>query len=262
MKRKYLLKKDPVDERDLLCAVMPSFHLPASADLRPLCPPIADQGQLGSCSANAAVAGVWDFLQLKELRAKAPANEAVEEFDPSKFVKGSRLFLYYNERLLEGTVDQDAGACLRDGVKALHQFGCCPEDMLPYDIDKFTEKPSDECYAEAKKHTISEYSRIVSLRQMKTVLAEGYPFVIGIQIYESFESEEVAKTGMVPMPDVSKEQCQGGHAVCVVGFDDAKQLVTVRNSWGPDWGDKGHFYLPYEFVTNPDLTSDCWMIKR
>jgi C1A family cysteine protease len=241
---------------------MPSFNLPDSVDLRPLCPPISDQGDLGACSTHAAVAGAWDFLEMKELREQTPIAEATEEFAENMFVRGSRLFAYYNERLIEGTVDQDAGACMRDAIKALYTYGCCPEDLWPYDITKFAIKPSDDCYVMAAKHKISHYSSITSLRQMKTILNDGYPFIFGIMIYDSFEADDVAKTGIVPMPDLSKEQCQGGHAVCAVGYDDKQNHIIVRNSWGTSWGTNGHFFLPYDFITNPDLAEDFWYIKK
>ena len=129
----------------------------------------------------------------------------------------SRLFIYYNERVIEGTVNTDAGAMLRDGIKTVAKQGACPEPMWPYLIAGFKTKPSAACYAEGAKHTAVSYQRLVqSLSQMQGCLASGYPFVFGFTVYESFETNTVARTGHVPMP-ASGEHVLGGHAVCAVG---------------------------------------------
>jgi C1A family cysteine protease len=260
VKRIYNLKPDKRDHRDLLCAVAPSFNLAPVVDLRPLAPPIENQGDLGSCTAFAGVGGAFDFLELKELRDKAPLTAAPEEFGAT-FQPGSHLFAYYNERSLEGSVSEDSGGQLRDMVKCLAQWGVCPEPMWPYNIAQFAVKPPDACYHEALKHKISQYARLTSLQQMKTVLASGFPFVFGIYVYESFESQAVAATGKVPMPG-AYEQCLGGHAVCAVGYNDHEQCLIVRNSWGVDWGDKGYFHLPYHYIQNPNLAMDFWVIRK
>src|SRR6516162_9925260 len=159
--------------------------LPASADLRALCPPIYDQGQLGSCTAN-AIAGAIEFDRLKQ---------NATDFTPS------RLFIYYNERAIEGTVDSDSGAQIRDGIKSVGQQGDCPETEWPYDISKFAQKPPKPCYADARKYKVVSYQRVTqSPDQMKGCLASGYPFVFGFTVYASFETPQVAKTGVLPMP--------------------------------------------------------------
>lgn len=263
VQRKYSWKPDKKDHRDLLLAEPPvsiTTILPKSADLRHLCPPIQDQGQLGSCTVHAGVGGAFDFLELKELRAKAPITASPEEFGQT-FQLGSRLFAYYNERDLEGTVDQDSGGEIRDVVKAMAQWGVCPEALCPYDPDKFAEKPSAAAYAAALPHKISQYARVTSLQQMKQTLANGTPIIFGIYVYESFESDAVAASGMVPVPGPN-EQCVGGHAVCMVGYDDAKQCVLVRNSWGASWGLAGYFWMPYAYIQNPNLATDFWVVKK
>src|SRR5437016_5991176 len=161
---------DIPDQRDYLYAAPPAFlrALPARIDLRKQCPPVYDQGQLGSCTAN-AVGGAIEFDQMKE---KLP-----QIFIPS------RLFVYYNERVIEGTVNTDAGAMLRDGIKTVAKQGACPELMWPYLIARFKTKPSVACYAEGAKHTAVSYQRLVqSLSQMQGCLASGYPFVFGFTV--------------------------------------------------------------------------------
>jgi C1A family cysteine protease len=219
--------------------------LPSSVDLRPQCPPVYDQGQLGSCTANAIAAAI-EFDQIKQ--KKTP-------FIPS------RLFIYYNERAMEGTVDSDAGAAIRDGIKAVNKKGACNETEWPYDVSRFTVKPSDQCYKDALLDRALKYQSIShNLNQMKACLASGYPFVFGFTVYESFESSEVAQTGIVPMPQY-EEQVLGGHAVVAVGYNDAQRVFIVRNSWSDQWGDKGYCYMPYAYLTNSQLASDFWTIR-
>src|SRR5262249_25089308 len=151
----------------------------------------------------------------------------------------SRLFIYYNEREMEGTVSSDAGAQIRDGIKSVSERGDCPETQWPYEIDKFADRPTAGCYKSAFKYKAVAYQRLVqNLNQMKGCLASGFPFVFGFSVYESFESELVAKTGNAPLPGAG-EQLLGGHAVMAVGYDDSHQWFYVRNSWGTDWGMDG-----------------------
>ena len=173
----------------------------------------------------------------------------------------SRLFVYYNERELEGTVDSDAGAQIRDGIKSVGTQGVCSETEWPYDITKFTDKPPQNCYRDAVQYRAVSYQSVVqNLNQMKGCLAAGYPFVFGFTVYESFESQEVARTGHAPMP-ATTEQVLGGHAVVAVGYEDANQWFIVRNSWGTGWGMEGYFTLPYTYLIQPRLASDFWTIR-
>ena len=236
----------PISADHLFSAVYrTAAPLPAAVDLRPKCPPIEDQKQLGSCTANALV-GALEFLEVK---------------DGDPFVTLSRLFVYYNERVIENTVKSNSGAQLRDGIKTLAKQGVCPEKMWPYVISHFENKPTKTCYTNAAQHVILSYQRVQTLNDMKSCLAAGYPFVFGFTVYEIFESPEVAKTGVVPMP-APHEKVVGGHAVVAVGYDDAAQRVIVRNSWGPAWGQAGYFTMPYDYITNPKLAADMWTIRR
>jgi C1A family cysteine protease len=220
--------------------------LPKSCDLRPLCPPVLDQGELGSCTAN-AIANAHRFDQMKQGSAG--------HFLPS------RLFIYYNERAIEGTVKEDAGAQIRDGIKTLAKQGACPEARWPYDIAKFAKRPPAPAYREAEKHQAIRYQRLTpTLRQLKGCLAEGYPFVFGFSVYESFESAAVARTGKAPLP-AKDERSIGGHAVLATGYDDRRQRFIVMNSWSASWGDKGYFTLPYAYLTNQSLADDFWTIR-
>jgi C1A family cysteine protease len=239
---------DLPDARDYLYAAPPErlSKLPPSVDLRPSCPPVYDQGQLGSCTANAIGAA----HQFQEMQEQIP-----DAFMPS------RLFVYYNERVMENTVDSDSGAMIRDGIKSIGTEGVCPETMWPYDIAKFRNRPPAECYQEAVKHKAILYRRIShNLLQMKGCLAGLHPFVFGFTVYESFEGEQAAETGHAAMP-LPGEHAIGGHAVLAVGYDDGNSWFIVRNSWGETWGMKGYFTLPYQYLLDSNLADDFWTIR-
>lgn len=235
---------DIPDRRDYLySAIRPVIRIPKKVDLRRGCSKIEQQGRLGSCTAQ-ALAGSIEFLDKKI---------------DSKYVDVSRLFIYYNERAIEGTVEYDSGASLRDGIKTLKNDGACHEKTWPYVISKFDKKPLRKCYGEAKKHLIRSYHRLNTLQEMLTCLTEGYPFVFGFTVYESFESPEVERTGAVHMPKKG-ERTIGGHAVMAVGYSKSDKRFLVRNSWGKSWGIDGYFTMPFKYLET--LAADFWTIRR
>jgi C1A family cysteine protease len=221
----------------------PQLALPALVDLRPGCSPIENQGQLGSCTGQ-AIAGLVEYLN-----RKAKKNLDV-----------SRLFIYYQERLLYGTVNYDSGAYLRDGIKAVNKFGAPLESLWPYIIGRFAIKPSAAAYKDALKRRVGAYRRITDFDGVKTALAQGYPVVMGFNVYSSFQTLAVARTGQMPYPNVQTERLLGGHAVALVGYRDSTQQFIARNSWGTGWGDRGYFYMPYQVVQNTSMSSDFWII--
>jgi len=169
--------------------------------------------------------------------------------------------IYYGEREFEGSINWDAGAEIRDGIKFCVRDGVCDEQLWPYQISQFKQRPPVAAYTEAAKHQITGYKRVEqSLGALQSCLAAGYPFVFGFSVYNSFETQEVTRSGMVPMPNLSTEHVVGGHAVMCCGYN-SKGRFLVRNSWGPNWGDAGYGWFPFEFLTNQDLCSDFWMIN-
>ena len=239
---------DLPDSRDFMFAapLETLAALPPSVDLRPQCPKeVYDQGQLGSCTAN-AIGGALQFEQIKQ---------GLNGFVPS------RLFIYYNERVKEHTVNTDSGAQIRDGIKSVGSIGAPPETDWQYDISKFAEKPPQKAFNDAPLGRALQYQRVPQvLNQMKGCLAAGYPFVYGFTVYESFESPQVAQTGVAPMPAPS-ERVLGGHAVVAVGYDDGSQRFLSRNSWGPGWGMGGYFTIPYAYLTDNNLADDFWTVR-
>jgi C1A family cysteine protease len=242
---------DLPDHRDFQYAVVRHAALaqpaPPLVDLRAQCPPVYDQGALGSCTAN-AIAGAFQFELMKQ---KLPV------FNPS------RLFIYYNERVLEGQAKVDSGAQLRDGVKSIATLGVCDETLWPYSVSKFATKPTKSLYTKALKNKALQYTRLnnTAINELKTCLAGGNPFVFGFTAYQSFEGDAVAKSGVLPMPS-DTESVIGGHAVMAVGYDDQKKAFLVRNSWGDSWGLKGYFYMPYDYITSTNLADDFWTISQ
>lgn len=239
----YGLIADLPDARDFMAGVKSPENLPAKVDLRTdtRMPTVWDQGQIGSCTAH----GIGAALVFHELVPVMP----------------SRLFIYYNERTLEHTVASDSGAQIRDGIKTVAKQGVCAESEWPYDTAEFAKKPPAKCYTDAKKEVALSYQRVaIDTGQVRAQLAAGTLVVIGFTVYSSFESEAVAKSGVMPMPDTSTEQVLGGHCVAVVGYDDSESRLIVRNSWGTGWGQDGYFTMPYAYLTTTGLSSDFWTI--
>ena len=235
---------DVPDGRDFLYgAIKPRLRLAPSVDLRVGCSPVEDQGRLGSCTAN-ALAGILEFLD----------NHIDHVYEDA-----SRLFIYYNERAVQKTVASDSGASLRIGIKTLAKVGCCSETSWPYDIAEFAVKPPVRCYAQAKSHRIVSYHRIQTVAEMLACLAEGYPFVFGFTVYESFESAATARTGVVQMP-AKTERALGGHAVMAVGYDQKSKRFIVRNSWGKTWGQDGYCTMPFAYFES--LAADFWTVRK
>jgi C1A family cysteine protease len=242
--------RDTPDPRDLRYVRFVGAGLkgssPESVDLRPNDNPIYEQGELGSCQSQAAI-GNAQFLEKKD---GLPAFML------------SRLELYYNVRVLQDTVKEDSGGSLRNCIKVLVKQGVCLEAIWPYIISKFKRRPNETAYEDGLKRVVKSYYALDGLEDMKDCLASGFPFIFGVAVYDSFLMDDVTETGIVPMPDPMIENFMGGHALMCVGFDDAKQWFIFRNSFGTEWGDHGYGYIPYEYLSNPELAADFWTIRR
>lgn len=250
--RIYNHKKGLPDSRDfkfnLQLRLSAKQTLPILFDLRSanakIIPAVLDQGHLGASVANAC-SNALRFLLRKE---------KLKDFQPS------RLYMYWFSRFLEGTTNEDSGVYIRDVMTAIHTYGVCDETLLPYNVNKYKLKPSNSNVRAATPHmrNFKYLSVDTSLLAIKQCLTLGFPIIFGMDVYESFETEHVTKTGIVPMPNESLEERLGSHVVCMYGYDDTKKHFIVMNSWGGAWGDKGFFYLPYDYLK---YMNDLWTMK-
>lgn len=246
--RKYGWIEQKRDDKDIkYSAARPIAGLPAKTDLRSQLPDCWDQGQTSSCTYHGISAAIWSG---QVVAGQAP-------------VMPSRLFGYYNERLIEGSTGSDDGAIIRDGMKASNIYGITPESVWPFDQTKVLVKPPQQAYDLAVTDRIHFYASIdlTNLDQIKLSLSHKYPVVFGFDVYESFEGNEISNTGIMPMPKRG-ERILGGHCTAIVGHDDSIQMALIRNSWGTSWSPalKGHFWMPYEYLTSRHC-SDGWMLR-
>lgn len=238
-------QKSTLDRRDHQIKLLnPKLKISKSVNLKSQLSYVFDQGRIGSCTAN-STSSMYSWI--------------VQKNNGQLFIP-SRLFLYYNTRLIQGTVGYDSGASLRDTMKSLKDYGVCPETSWAYLYENLFTTPTPSCYVEGLNHQALSYASVtISLVSMKNVL-QTRPFVLGILVYSSFFAPNVSKTGYVPVPNIQKEQLMGGHAILVLGYDDVKQCFYCRNSWGTSWGLQGDFYLPYQYATNRKLSFDAWVL--
>ena len=248
-KRAYGWIPDLPDKRDLLFSAfrkIPKKINPHTA-WEEFKPPARDQSAEGSCTGHGNT-GACKFLELK---------------DGMPFVDLSPQFLYHNSLKADGQriVLWDRGSQIRTGIKCLAKQGVCTEALWPYKAGDFKRTPSKAAYKDAMNRQISEYFRLNTLDEMRACLSDGFPFVFGFTVYESFESEQVAKTGIVPMPG-KNERVLGGHCVWCYGHDDPTRYFLCQNSWGKDWGMDGSFKLPYGMLSDRNISDDFWTVRK
>lgn len=242
-----------------------AVQLPPSVDLRhkptPEMPPCYDQGDLSSCGGNMGAALMRFFYP------------NVDAF--------SRLQIYYDARKYDGETHEDSGVQTRNILKALSEHGAAPETEWPYDVKKFASRPPVQAYQDAGKYKLSSYSRLTSGSNYLQCLASGYPFCLGIELFESFDSDQLDKTGIMVPPQPSEKDI-GGHDVLVVGYilnfksdplfkqsgiDPAlasDEVLMIRNSWGTNWSRKyrGHFFMPLAYALDNITGNDAWSGRK
>lgn len=223
--------------------------LPRRVDLRPRCSAVEDQGQLGSCTANAMV-GAVEFLE------RAQGKPALDL---------SRLFVYFNARRAAGCVEVDSGATIAGAMAAFLAFGAPPEAVWPYQPAAFMMTPDAGAYREGLAHQPAEYARVDGLDAVKGALARQHPVVFGIQLPERCY-EEAGRTGR--MPTVTEDEVAaarqggGGHSMLLVGYDLDEGALIVRNSWGAGWGDNGYFLMPFDVLETGSGPGDTWILGQ
>lgn len=241
------VQPSPPDARDhkIMFSTNRSGRMPPTINLSSLCPPVYDQGDIGSCTANSA-STMFSYICKK--------NQGVD-------VLPSRLFLYYNTRVIENNVNTDSGATLRNTMRSLRSSGICKETSWAYQDSLLFQQPTTDCYTEALNYQALSYASVnINLTSMKNALQSGFIFVIGILVFSSFMSLSVANTGIVPPPNTRRESFLGGHAICITGYSDHRQAFSFRNSWGTDWGIQGNGWIPYSYLANRNLAFDAWTL--
>lgn len=220
--------------------------LPPRVDLRPGCSPIEDQGQVGSCTANAIV-GAVEFKRWKQGRQ--------EDL--------SRLFVYFNARKMSGSESEDCGARIAHGMAAFLAHGAPPESAWPYDPARVNTMPDQAAYDSATANTEIEYARIGDIEHIKGALARQQPVVFSISLpMRCFE--EAGSSGVVPTPSESELgpvlTLHGMHAMLLVGYDTDQNIFHVRNSWGTDWGDQGYCRLSIDTFRRAMAVNTTWVL--
>jgi C1A family cysteine protease len=250
--------KDKVDSRDKIFKLErldPIRTVYLNPDSGFKMAPVWDQLSLGCCTGFG-----WAFAVIFDLMNNHYEQLATLGFTPSQ------LFLYYYERFIEGTISQDAGAQIRDGAKALAQFGICNLSLWPYDVSRFADQPTADAIANALNFKAVTYQSVDNTNKQLLVntLIQGYPIVFGLQCYDSFEGDQANATGVIPYPDLNTEQVIGGHCMVIVGYHEGigdDDTFVFRNSWGTQWGGHGGYgRIPSRYILDPNLCSDFWVL--
>lgn len=231
--------KDPLDLRDIpMGLVLPAVSVPVSFDFTRAMSPVRNQGNEGTCVAFASVSGVKEYQDKKEYH---------------KLIRLSPRFLYSLCKEIDGAPFED-GTYPRVAMKVLLNSGVCHESFWPY--APYQKDPARKgADSDAKRFKIKAYARIKSLIEMKRSLLVNGPFLAGVKVYKSWFTGNVERGGFIPMPK-RNEELAGGHAICIVGYDDKLEVLKFKNSWGLNWADKGYGYLPYEYMKK--YCSDAW----
>lgn len=233
-------------------------ELPAKADLAEHSPEILSQGKLGACVAHAIVEG-WQISR----RVHNWKKGRLSYFTGLKVFRPSRLYVYWNAKVVEGTPPRsDSGCTVHGALKGVEAQSLCREDLWEYRPQNFGVQPPAKCYSDATTHGKSPYTKVFqSLNTIKESIASGNPVIFGAVLFESCYTRRVAHTGVIPLPDKERDAITGGHCMLLVGYDDNTRLFKLQNSWGRIWGDSGFGYIPYDYVLDRELCGDFWAFR-
>lgn len=299
-----------VRDEEFRLKLHPSFlsvgTVATTVDLRSICSPVEDQGPLGSCTANMlsgmvesnevrggakgkitltaspnvvisgasqATDGTITYTTtVRPVTSPTPTPTPTPSPTPSKkLIHVSRLAEYYATRKIEGTTSSDSGATIRNTIKAAYTYGVCDETLWPYNVSKFATNPPSSVWAAMASHKVTSYHSISDgdLTTMKAALTAGFLVGYGFTVYTYFMTQDMATNAFLNLPGAG-EKIEGGHAVCLCGYDDnkvnpfnpsSKGAFLVRNSWGTDWGLAGYFWVSYDYIKNTSLSNDFWVIQ-
>lgn len=223
-------------------------RMPAKVDLRRHMSRIEDQGDTNSCVAN-AVAGAYEYLLRR--------HWGEDGYDVS------RLFIYFNARADDEEWEDD-GTTIVAAIQGLQDYGACSEETWPFDEDLVNETPDDDAYEEAAGFRVEDVAVVpTELDSWRSCLAEGYPIIFGLDVFNSFDDHR--RKGLVSMPSrrESRRDSHSAHAMLCVGYSDPDRVFIVRNSWGRSWGDRGYCYIPYDYLLSDRYNhGDSWTIRQ
>lgn len=196
---------------------------------------VKDQGPIGACTVF-AISSIYEYILKRNSKEDADLSES---------------FVYYNVRHLDGKELEDTGSSFQDVIASIGEQGICTESLHPY-THLLSDAPSDEAYLDGEKRRITKALNVnIALDDIKSAIQEGYPVAISLKIYDSFN----ATTGFIKRPTDEEIESSdfGYHAMVIVGYSDDTKFFLVRNSWGDHFGDKGYCYIPYSYISDPEL---------
>ncbi len=241
----YPVVRDPGDHRDFLYEKKDN-ELKEQVDLREYSGKVRNQAHLRSCSSEALISA-YEILLKKEY--------------PEKYTDLSSLFVYHNARLYESRRPLvDSGVYIRDAIRAVKHFGICAESVWPYNASYFSANPTESSYEDAKKRTIGSYYKCRDFEDILDALNNDVPVVTAIRTYSNFNLLGWNGSSELLLPS-DRDLLTGGHSVALVGYDRKKEKLIAKNSFGPLWGDKGYFYIPFEYVERGFMDSWIFEIK-
>lgn len=239
----YPVVADQGDHRDFLYEKK-EIELKETTDLRLYSGRVRNQANLRSCTSEALVSA-YEILLKKNY--------------PDKYTDLSSLFVYHNARSYEAQRPiLDVGVYIKDAIRAVKQYGICAESVWPFNPGQFSINPTEESYEDAKKRTIGSYYRCQGLEDLLDALNNDFPVVSAIKTYTNFSRLGWDSSSELSLPK-SKDILMGGHSVVLVGYNIPAKKFIAKNSFGPLWGDRGYFYIPFEYAEREFM--DSWIFE-
>ena len=223
----------------------PVSTVPSSVDLRKDFTQIKDQGTMGACTAFALV-GIFEYILKKNHQPDVDLSEQ---------------FVYYNARKANSKSQVDTGSSLTSIIETMKEQGVCLEHLFPYNPEDIASEPPVEAYEDAQARKVVS-AKIVNneLHDIKSAVSEGYPVVVTLTIYDSFNPQN----GFIHIPEETevREGKFGYHTMVICGYNDEARFFVVRNSWGLSFGDKGYCYIPYGYIEDENLMNGACIITE